>query len=126
MRRHKILIALTLIALLSAIGAGVAIAVSGNRDAQADVIIQEGETYKIALDENPSTGYCWIVSNPDYSIVTITGDYFEEINPELGAPGKHVWKVEGLKKGIAELTFKYKKPWEKDAIETKVLSITVE
>lgn len=83
MKRHKILIALTLIALLGAIGAGVAIAVSGNRDAQADAIIQEGETYRIALDENPSTGYCWIVSNPDYSIVTITGDYSEGLIPNL-------------------------------------------
>lgn len=64
----------------------------------------------------PSSGYRWIWSNeqPD-DIVAVDTVVYLPVDPAQpkGGPKKEIWTFTGVKPGKKELTFYYKRPWEK-------------
>ncbi|NTU99924.1 MAG: protease inhibitor I42 family protein [Methanoregulaceae archaeon] len=70
-----------------------------------------GSSFKVMLDENPTTGYSWNVSVT--SGLNITDDTF--IPPTsglMGAGGVHSWTVLTTKTGLQEFSGTYMRPWE--------------
>ena len=80
-------------------------------DSNKTVTIKPGETFKVVLDENPTTGYNWTINvTPGLSIVSDT--YIPPQGGLMGAGGQHEWQVKATGAGDQQLTGVYKRSWE--------------
>ncbi|MFO7610906.1 MAG: protease inhibitor I42 family protein [Clostridia bacterium] len=126
MNKKKLIIVLVIAFLLTAIGAGAAIGMTNINRTSDEFTLKPGQLIDIKLDENPSTGYSWSVSISNDSVVEVARDYFAEGLPIIGGGGEHIWKIRGLEKGVATLTFSYSRSWEENStIEEKTFTIKV-
>jgi len=82
----------------------------------------------IALGSNPSTGYSWEADFDD-AILELVEETFElgEYAKQglLGAGGTELFRFKGISSGKTEVTFKYKRPWETETLDTKVFTVEV-
>jgi inhibitor of cysteine peptidase len=73
--------------------------------------IKNGETFKVILDENPSTGYAWVIeATPGLTIVS--DNYVPPDGSLVGAGGQHEWQVKATGTGNQQITGIYKRSWE--------------
>jgi len=85
------------------------------QDQEKEIIIQAGTIFQIQLEEKGGTGYLW-----EYD--TLDNEYFQLLNVETksivrkegytGNPVIKIWHLKAIKKGTAELTLYYYRPWE--------------
>lgn len=85
------------------------------QDQEKEIIIQAGTIFQIQLEEKGGTGYTW-------EFDTLNNEYFELLNVATknilrkegytGNPVIKIWHLKALKKGPAELTLYYYRPWE--------------
>lgn len=75
-----------------------------------------GETFTVALESNPTTGYGWALDGTeDGTVVRKVGDeYVGKSHPPgmVGVGGMEQWKFRAEKKGTTMLRFIYRRPWE--------------
>src|SRR5512140_78042 len=110
------------------LAAGV-MAVAGAGAADQALRLTVGQQALIELEENPSTGYRWVVDakagvNP--SILRIDDRGFSRSSggkPLLGAPGIHRWSIEATSAGNASISFVYGRSWEAAVIRTHQVTI---
>ncbi|HEY3274453.1 MAG TPA: protease inhibitor I42 family protein [Methanocella sp.] len=103
-------------------GLAAAYVISGNsgmkvfdgRNHTQTITIKNGETFKVVLDENPGTGYGWIINvTPG---LTIVNDTFVPSSSGLtGAGGRHEWQIKVAGTGNQQLSGIYKRSWETDS-----------
>lgn len=100
-------------------GLAAAYAFSGNssmkvfddRNNTQTITIKNGETFKVELNENPTTGYAWLINvTPGLTIVSDT--YVAPSGGLVGAGGQHEWQVKATGTGDQQLTGIYKRSWE--------------
>ncbi len=100
-------------------------------DKDKELHVHVAEEFVILADGNITTGFSWYYCGKD----TVDGvelkrnDYFTEKTDRIvsGAPGVFQFVFEAKKAGRHELTFEYKRPWEKDVEPTvKTIMIVVE
>jgi len=67
----------------------------------------------LELRGNPTTGYTWICTIEDESIIQVeeSVQYLGK-KAMAGAPSLFTYTVRSLKKGSTNLKFEYKRPWE--------------
>jgi predicted secreted protein len=85
------------------------------QDQEKEIIIQAGTIFQIQLEEKGGTGYTWEFDK-------LNNEYFELLNVETksiarkegytGNPVIKIWHLRAIKKGPAELTIYYYRPWE--------------
>ena len=90
----------------------------------------EGDKLTITLEENPTTGFVWMLKMGTENIVSLESDEYIPVQTSenvVGSGGNHVWIFKGISKGETVLTFKYYRPWEKEdtAIETRIFTVIV-
>jgi len=117
------------LACLSLAAAIMAAAASGAGAADQALKLTVGQQAIIELEENPSTGYRWVVdakASVNASILRIDDRGFSRSSagkPLLGAPGIHRWSIEATSAGSASITFVYGRSWEAAGIRTHQVSI---
>jgi inhibitor of cysteine peptidase len=117
------------LACLSLAAAMMAAAGTGAGAADQTLNLTVGQQAIIELEENPSTGYRWVVDakasvNP--SILRIDDRGFSRSSggkPLLGAPATHRWTIEATSAGNASISFVYGRPWEATVIRTHQVTI---
>ncbi|CDW80832.1 UNKNOWN [Stylonychia lemnae] len=77
----------------------------------------------LKLEDNPSTGYSWIIFNEaavnEKKVIEFTNVDFESSNSGmLGAPGKIIYTIKGLKSGIQGVQFLQMQQWNLQSILT--------
>jgi inhibitor of cysteine peptidase len=90
-----------------------------------------GDTIRLSLPENPSTGYSWQMTASDG--LEKVGDRYIQGNtgtaghPLVGASGTHEWDYKVTQQSPQKVTGVYKRPWEDSSAgeKTYVLSIDV-
>jgi inhibitor of cysteine peptidase len=97
--------------------------------AQSAIRLATGESRTVTFVENPSTGYSWAIDpaasrNLDALSITDLG-YLAGGETMPGAPGKHSWRIGGVSPGQAEISFAYRRPWEKIAVQTNRVTVDV-
>ncbi|MBO7638661.1 MAG: protease inhibitor I42 family protein [Treponema sp.] len=83
---------------------------------------------KIEMEGNPTTGYTWLYTIEDESIVRLEKKtkYLGSRNMS-GAPSLFTYTIISLKPGRTKITFEYKRPWEdKPAEDTTIYTVTVD
>lgn len=80
-----------------------------------------GKEFVITLDANATTGYEWQLTNPiDNSLIKfVSSEYVPDKTGLVGSGGKSIWTFRAVQAGKAQLSFKYIRPWEKDAPPAK-------
>lgn len=89
---------------------------------------KEGDSFKISLYSNSSTGYSWSYTVSNEGIIDISESYDDSNCPpeNEGCGGQQVYKVKALKPGKTTISLKYSfvEPDERD-YETAIYEITV-
>ena len=82
--------------------------------------MQVGDTFKVVLKGNMSTGYGWFytLDNKDMIEFSSTSDVQDKKNV-AGSPSTFTWNFKALKAGQTKITFKYYREWEGEASATK-------
>lgn len=71
-----------------------------------------GESFKVTLPSNPSTGYDWEAA--EVKGLEITKEYVAAEPVMPGSPGNTVFTITSLEEGTFEYVFEYKRSWETD------------
>ena len=81
----------------------------------------------LELRGNPTTGYTWIYTIGDETIIQVDEDIqYLGKKGVVGAPSLFTYTVRSLKQGNTNLKFEYKRPWEnKQAEEVRYFEVTV-
>ncbi len=107
MRRYTVLV-LVLVAVVAAAGG-----VYAYVNHQADVArVQQGQTWQVSLDSNPSTGFSWTAEYDEALLELVDLAFEESASGMIGAPGKETLTFRALQTGTAKMTLKYQRPWE--------------
>ena len=86
--------------------------------------VEAGKTFTISLESNPTTGYMW-QSGFDSEFLELLGSNFAADSTLIGAPGTETFEFRALTDGQAEVTMIYKRPWEEDVLEERIIMIDI-
>jgi inhibitor of cysteine peptidase len=90
------------------------------------VTAQVGDQFAVTLDSNPSTGYSWQSVGFDHSVVNLISSEFKRGDRRMpGGGGKQIWTFKAVGAGSTTISFRYVRPWEKDAPAAKTASVGV-
>ncbi len=99
------------------------------------VPVKIGQKVIIEIEGNPTTGFIWILSNPEHlrKVKTLnlddknSAEYFTrtESDGKLGSKGVYHFKFEAKEMGNDVLIFKNIRPWNKEVSSTKSINIIV-
>lgn len=95
--------------------------------ALADAVAWSAESREVVLtlDENPSTGFQWIMSPLGRQMfLSLLGDETSTSDPDMdGAPGEHRWSFQLTGSGEETLYFTYERPFEENNA-IRVIAVT--
>lgn len=80
-------------------------------DAGKTITVRPGETIKVILDENPTTGYSWAFSTTS-GLAVVNDTYHPPASGLVGAGGVHEWQIKATGTGDQQINAVYKRPWE--------------
>jgi len=103
--------------------------VFGEKDNGASVQVQRDAKITIELNENPTTGYRWMISSIDDAFLVPEGNAFlppDQKSPGAGGLRRFSFRAKGA--GSTALTLINKRAWQSDdqAVGTFKLAIRVE
>jgi inhibitor of cysteine peptidase len=91
-----------------------------HRDAEISI----GDTLKLELSENPTTGYRWRM--PDVGpALRILDDSYEAPTGGAGGGGVRRWTLAADKADVVSLRLELKRSWQPDPAQTFALILTV-
>jgi len=90
------------------------------------VTIPKGTSFNIQLEENPSTGYSWEMTYPEFFELQCE-KYVPNFVSEgiVGAGGTHSWSLYANTLGTFEIKGVYKRSWEQQCIDDMTFELTV-
>lgn len=92
------------------------------------VSLSPGDTLRVVLASNASTGYRWAAQTQisDSAVLTQTGHQtVAPVDGRPGASGTEVWTFDALKPGAATLTTTYGQPWPGGTKDARTFSAAV-
>jgi inhibitor of cysteine peptidase len=127
----KLRIELIVLLLLSVCCAGcphkqVTITADRNYDGRT-IELHVGDSVKLSLAENPTTGYKWeFLAKPEPECVIVNDGYVANpaMNP-IGGGGAHDWEFRAVDKGTATVSLSYRRPWQKDVAPAQTFTLTL-
>ncbi len=101
----------------------------GDKDSGKSLELRVGDTVKLVLDTNPTTGFSWSkMDKVDQSILKLEkNDYQQNANPGrmVGVGGKTTIVYRAVKPGTAKIDLTYMQPWEPDSKFNTDFTVTV-
>ena len=91
-----------------------------------------GETTRVLLVSNKTTGFEWSVNQSasmGMDLVAITDSGYATTDSSdgmVGAPGRQWWLIKGVKPGQAIIRLVYHRPWEKDTPPARQAVFTID
>ena len=94
------------------------------------ITLKVGETHRIELPSNPTTGYSWFPTKKidDSPHINLVKTGYEPGKAVVGGGGTQYWEIKGKAKGTSMLIFQKKRPWEKKTkpVDVRKFVINVE
>ena len=96
------------------------------KDNGSTVSLRDGQSLKITLASNPSTGYSWKIVSIDPALLKQVGEkeYIHESNRK-GGGGHTIFRFRGTGKGKLSLKLAYYRGWEKNSPYEKTFTVTI-
>ena len=86
--------------------------------------VEAGESFAIELAGNPTTGYMW-QPDVDSRHLELLEQEFEPGREGVGAGGKEILRFRALATGDTEITFTYRRPWDKESRDAKCFRVAI-
>jgi inhibitor of cysteine peptidase len=80
-------------------------------EAGDSISVGDGDTFAIALDANPSTGYSWEAES-NANVEFVKSKQVQGNSNAVGAPGTQQLTFKAVKTGSSTLTLKYLRPFD--------------
>ncbi|MDD3336008.1 MAG: protease inhibitor I42 family protein [Eubacteriales bacterium] len=78
------------------------------------------------LTGNPTTGYSWFAEVDEPTVLAVTDNgYVQDEGEGVGVGGVFQFRLDGLKEGMAKVTFRYARAWETEEAPLCELSYDV-
>ena len=101
----------------------------GDKDSGKSLELHVGDSVKLVLGTNPTTGFSWTkIDKVDSSILKLEkNDYQQNANPGrmVGVGGKTTIVYRAVKPGTAKIDLTYMQPWEPDSEYNTNYTVTV-
>jgi inhibitor of cysteine peptidase len=83
------------------------------RQVSREVEVRAGDTVKLSLCSNPSTGFRWeeAVISDQAVLEQVDHRYVDPAAGKVGAAGTEEWTFKTLKAGTASVALEYSRPW---------------
>jgi predicted secreted protein len=102
-------------------------ALAGPMELVLEGTVRAGQTLRIALKGNLSTGYSWSVAPAGSENLRPVGALeTAALAPGLGVPDRQALEVRALSDGRARLRLVYRRPWEADAPPVRAVAVHAE
>ena len=129
MKRILLTVIATILSVTAITGCGgTQVQAFSNPDENIDSKLNEEFIILIALGSNPSTGYNW-QAEYNTNLLELVEETFEpgEYAKQgvVGAGGTELFRFKGLNKGTTTITFKYKRSWETEVLETTMFGVEI-
>lgn len=99
-------------------------------DNGSSATLSVGDTLKVSLPSNPSTGYSWKIQGNDAKVLLPVGDsqfsLGDNATPMPGAGGTQTFTFKGVSAGSSKLALVYVRPWETTVTPTPDDTFTVD
>ena len=89
---------------------------------EEEITARAGETFVIELEGNPTTGYQWELAEGDEHFRLVEKNYAQP-GSGIGSATRERFVIEATKTGSTTLTFKHKRPWETEVLDTKTFRL---
>jgi predicted secreted protein len=90
------------------------------------ITIKRGQTFRIVLKSNPTSGYRWLPTF-DKSVINLISHDFQPFSPSgIGQSGEDVFIFRAVNRGSDNLKMVYKRGWEKRSVAERLFVINVE
>lgn len=94
--------------------------------AQAPLEIARGDTVRLVLDENPTTGFRWTVAATDGVPVEVAGsDFAPGPTTRPGAGGRREFRLHAPRPGAAEVRLELSRSWSGERADTLRLTLRI-
>ncbi len=93
------------------------------------ITTQANQEFSFSLPARYSAGYKWMLTPESFNtnmLQKISDTYEIERNALIGGKGTQTFIFKALKKGDAEITLFYKRPWESVIEQIHTITITIE
>jgi len=91
--------------------------------------ILPGETIRVKLRSNPSTGFSWALGPIEEGKLETSGESTFEADPhregEAGYGGCEIWKFKAEQSGETDISLSYERPWEDERPAAKTFKLHV-
>ena len=91
--------------------------------------ILPGETIRVKLRSNPSTGFSWALGPIEDGMLETSGESEFEADPhkeyEVGYGGCEIWKFKAEQSGETDISLVYARPWEDERPAAKTFNLHV-
>jgi inhibitor of cysteine peptidase len=101
---------------------------TANKNQTREITAQDGNTIKVTVASNPTTGFKWgVVNISSTDIIEQVGgsDYVPPETSIPGAGGQEVWTFKALKRGTGQISMAYSQPWQGGTKNAWTLDISV-
>lgn len=96
-------------------------------DVGKTINLKSGDTLKIDLEGNPTTGYNWMVMAVDGAVLEQQGEpAFKADSKLIGAGGMITLTFRAMLPGTTKLQLGYMRSWEKDVAPLQTYEVTIE
>lgn len=92
----------------------------------SSVTLAVGETIKIEVEGNPTTGFTWETENLDTALIEQAGEptYIQD-SDLTGSGGRYVFTFKALKMGATKVRLIYHRPFEKGVPPKRTFEVSV-
>jgi len=89
--------------------------------------VRPGDTLRVELAENPTTGYRWAIDRTDERIVELAGSEYQPApSSGVGGGGLRTFTFKALRPGAARVELKYWREWQGDSSIVERFDCTID
>jgi len=92
---------------------------------EENITIKRGQTFRIVLQSNPTSGYKWLPSFDKSIVKLISHNFLPPSTSGIGRSGEDVYTFRAVNHGSDNLKMLYKRGWEKQPVAEKLFVIKV-
>ncbi len=91
------------------------------------VLARSGDQLVLRLDENPTTGYLWVLEGDVGPVLEVLdAQYVQTAAAGIGGGGQRVWTLKAKNTGSVGLLMKLRRAWEGDKSIVKRFEVTIQ
>lgn len=84
-----------------------------------------GDSFRVQLSENPTTGYRWHFQSHALPALRLIQDLFEASGSQPGSSGVRYWIFAADTPGSVELRLELRRSWQKQPVGTFAVTVSV-